>query len=288
MHARRALMYMPGHDRRKIEKAIALQVDTICMDIEDGVAANRKADARQGIAAALAELDFGRSEKLVRINPVQSGLAEDDLGAVLPHHPYGIVVPKIQSVADVHWVEARLEQAERQHGWEAGSLILIVLIETPLAVIHLNEICQSSERLQALIFGADDLAAWMQATRTPAAWEVFYARGAVALHAAAYGLQSIDMVKIDFNDTEGLRQEARMGAEMGYTGKQIIHPNQWPLTAEAFTPSPAQIEEAQRLLDTFDQESSQGRGAYAVEGRMVDMPLIRAARNVIERANAAR
>lgn len=286
MPSRRALLYTPGDDRRKIEKAITLGVDCICMDMEDGVARNRKGEARATIARTLQELDFGRSEKLARINAVDSGLEKDDIEAVLPYRPDGIVIPKIESLGQIQWASEIIEAAELAHGWSLNSIRILVGVETPKAILNLKEIA-SHPRLDALIFGAEDFAASVGAVRTPEAWEVFYARSAVVTAAAAYGLGAIDMVTIDFHDIEKVRREAGFGARLGYTGKQIIHPNQVQPVQEAFTPSDEAIAHARRIVETFEASQREGKGAYALDGQMIDMPLVKAARGLLERAKAA-
>jgi len=286
MRARRALLYMPGDDRHKIEKATRLDVDCICMDMEDGVALSRKDAARRTIAAALVELAFGRSDKLTRINPVGSGLEAADLDAVLPAHPDGVVVPKVERVEQLAWVSERIETAELDYGWPVHSIRLIALVESAKSILNLKEIA-AHPRLDALMFGAEDLAASLGAQRSPGSWEVFYARSAVVLTAAAYGLQSIDMVSIDFKDLEALRQEASFGARLGYSGKQIIHPDQVGPIQAAFTPDEASILQARHLVQAFEEHQAQGSGAFALDGKMIDRPLIRAAEGVLERAHAA-
>jgi len=286
MRARRALLYVPGDDRHKIEKSLTLGVDCICMDMEDGVALNRKAEARATIARALQELDFGRSERLARINPVGSGLEKDDIEAVLPHHPDGIVIPKIESPEQIQWASGKIEAAELANGWPVNSIRLIVDFETARGILNLKEIASHS-RLDALIFGAEDFAASVGATRTAEAWEVFYARSAVVTAASAYGLHAIDMVTIDFRDIERVRREAEYGARLGYTGKQIIHPNQVAPVQEAFTPDDEAIAHARRLVEAFDEHQAKGSGAFALDGKMIDMPLVKAAQNVLARAHTA-
>ena len=236
MHPRRALLYMPGDDWNKINKAITLHVDTICMDMEDGTALNRKQDARATIAKALQELNFGKAEKLVRINAVGSGFEKDDIESVLHCHPDGIVIPKIESLEQIQWASELIETAELANSWELNSIRILVGVETARGMINLKEI-SSHPRLDALIFGAEDYAANIGATRSRAGWEILHARSAVVMHAAAYSLQAIDMVYIDFRDTINLKIEAAQGAAMGYTGKQIIHPAQVGPVQEAFTPS---------------------------------------------------
>lgn len=286
MRARRALLYMPGDDMHKIQKAIGLGVDCICMDIEDAVASNRKMEARSTIFEALQTLDFGRSERLVRINPVGSGLVEEDLRAVLGARPDGLVIPKVGSAEQVRWVSLRLAEAEQEHGWPVGSIVLLALIETALGVVNLKEIASSDPRLQGLIFGAEDLAGDIGAVRTREGWEVFYARSAVVTHAAAFGLQSLDMVYMDLRDIDGLRKESEEAARMAYTGKQIIHPNQVAPVQEAFTPTDEAIAHALRVMEANAQNQEAGAGAFTLDGKMVDAPVVRAAERVLERARA--
>ncbi len=286
MHSRRALLYMPGDDRHKIDKSVTLGVDCICMDMEDGVAFNKKAEARATIARALQEIDFGASEKLARINAVGSGLERDDLSAVLPHHPDGIIIPKLEELSQIQWASDVIEAFELNQGWPVGSIRLLVDVETARGILDLNEIA-SHPRLDALIFGGEDYAASVGAIRTHDAIELLYAREATVLAAAAYGLQAIDIVTIDFKDLEALRTESEFGARLGFSGKQIIHPAQVGPVQEAFTPSAEAIAQAQRIVQTFELSQAKGAGAYALDGKMIDRPLLRNAQKVLDRAKAA-
>ena len=286
MHSRRALLYMPGDDRHKIEKALTLDVDCICMDMEDGVALNRKTEARRTIAAALCELKFGRSEKLARINSVGSGLELEDMEAILPSRPDGIVVPKVESLEQIQWASGKIEAAELALGWPVNSIRILGGVETPRAILNLKEIA-SHARLDGLIFGGDDYAASVGAVRTPEAMELLYARSAVVTVCAAFGLQAIDIVTVDFRDLETVRHEAAFGAQLGYTGKQVIHPAQVGPVQEAFSPNDASIEKARHLVTAFEAHQKEGRGAFALDGKMIDMPLVKAAQGVLERARAA-
>jgi citrate lyase beta subunit len=286
MHSRRALLYMPGDDRHKIEKATTLGVDCICMDMEDGVAINKKAEARLAIAKALRELDFGKSEKLARINAVGSGMERDDILAVLPFRPDGIVIPKMEEPDQIQWASDTIEAAELQNGWPVGSIRLLVDVETAKGILNLKEIASHS-RLDALIFGGEDFAASVGATRTAEAVELLYARQATVIAAAAYGLQAIDIVAIDFKDLEALRLESEFGARLGFTGKQIIHPAQVGPVQNAFTPDATAITHARRIVETFEASQAKGAGAYALDGKMIDRPLLRNAQKVLDRAKAA-
>jgi citrate lyase subunit beta-like protein len=285
MRARRALLYMPGDDWKKITKALTLGVDSICMDMEDGTAFSRKAEARAVIARALRELDFGSSEKLARINSVGSGLENDDIRAVLPLHPDGIVIPKLEEPGQIQWAHEIIEAAELKYGWPVNSVRLLVGIETARGILNLKEIA-SHPRLDALVFGGEDFAASVGATRTPGATELLYARLATLTAAAACDLQAIDIVTIDFKDPKIVRVEALEGAQLGFSGKQIIHPAQVAPVQEAFTPDEQAIARAKRIVETFEANQAKGAGAYDLDGKMIDMPLVRNARKVLERAKA--
>ena len=287
MHSRRALLYMPGDDRRKIEKATTLGVDSICMDMEDGVAVNKKAEARAVIAQAMRELNFGNSERCIRINSIGSGLEKYDLVAALATNPDSIVVPKIESAGQVKWVSDHIETYELSGNLKLGSIRLLIGVETAKGILNLKEIAEADKRLEAIIFGAEDFAASVGATRTKEATEVLYARSAVVTACAANDLQAMDMVFIDFKDAEGLRVESEQGARLGFSGKQIIHPNQVSVAQEAFTPSDKAIEYAKRVVESFEASQREGKGAYALDGKMIDMPLLKNAQKVLDRAKAA-
>ncbi len=286
MHSRRALLYMPGDDWKKITKSITLGVDCICMDMEDGTAISRKAEARAIIAKALQELDFGASEKLARINSVGSGWEQDDIEAVLPCRPDGIVIPKVESFEHVDWAAEIIETAELKYGWPINSIRILIGVETAKGILNLKELA-AHPRLDAIIFGGEDYAASIGATRTKDAVELLYARQAVLVACAANDLQAIDIVSIDYRAIEALRSEAEFGARLGYSGKQIIHPAQVEPVQTAFTPDDEAVAHARRIVETFEASQKEGRGAYALDGKMIDMPLLRNAQKVLARAKAA-
>ena len=284
---RRALLYMPGDDLRKIQKAAKLGVDCVCLDIEDGTALNRKQAARETIADALRRIDFGRSERLVRINPIGSGLENDDLAATIGGRPDGYVLPKVESAEPIEWLCWRLTGAEQAHGWPIGSTRVLAIVETARGIVNLREIANCDRRVEGLIFGAEDLAGDIGATRTREGKEVLYARSAVVTYAAAFNLQAIDMVYVDFQDVEGLIRESLEGAQLGFTGKQIIHPGQVEPVQAAFTPSDEAIAHARRIVEAFDAHQADGAGAFALDGKMVDLPIVKAAQRVLDKAEAA-
>ena len=286
MHSRRALLYMPGDNWKMITKSVTLGVDSICMDMEDGTAVNKKAEARATIVKALQELDFGASEKLARINSVGSGFEKDDIETVLPHHPDGIMIPKVESYEHVEWANRIIEAAELKYGWAMNSVRVLIGVETARGILNLKEIA-AHPRLDAIIFGGEDFAASVGATRTKDAIELLYARQAVVVACAVFDLQAIDIVTIDYKDIEALRVESEFGARLGFVGKQIIHPAQVEPVKTAFTPNDEAVVYAKRIIETFEASQKEGKGAYSLDGKMIDMPLVKNAQKVLARAKAA-
>jgi citrate lyase beta subunit len=213
-------------------------------------------------------------------------MEKEDIEAVLPFHPDGIVIPKMESLEQIQWAHEIIEAAELKQGWPLNSIRILVDVETAKGILNLKEIA-SHARLDALIFGGEDFAASLGATRTREALELLYARQATVTAAAAFGLQAIDIVTIDFRDIEALRKESEFGAQLGFTGKQIIHPAQVEPVQAAFTPNEEAIVQAKRIVETFEASQKEGKGAYALEGKMIDMPLLKNAQKVLERAKAA-
>jgi citrate lyase beta subunit len=288
IRARRAPLFLPGDSERKIAKAAALGADAVVLDLEDGVAASQKAAARALTARALRDIDFGASERLVRVNAAGSGLEREDLAQTLPGRPNGYVLPKVESAETVRQVSAWLCAEERTRGWPEGGIGLLALIESAGGVLRLAEIAGADARLCALIFGAEDFAASIGAKRTAEGREVLYARSAVVVAAAAHGLAAVDTLFVDFQDDEGLRRDAAVAVEMGFSGKLAIHPRQVPILHAAFTPPADEVAAAQRLLDAFEAHARQGTGTFALDGKMVDMPMVRSARQVLARAGIRR
>ncbi len=278
---RRAPLFIPGDSPRKIEKGLTVDADVIILELEDGVAYDRKAEARQMAAEALQSLDFGRTERLVRINALETGLAEADLEATLIGRPDGYVIPKVEGAATLQWVSKTIRTWEQKQGWPVGEIKLLAIIETALGVMNLREVATADDQLDALMFGAEDLAGDIGAIRTSAGWEVFYAKSAVVTAAAAFGLEAIDTPVINFKDSTGLAAEAQQALEMGYSGKMAIHPAQLETLHQVFTPSPEAVAAAQRLLEAYEEHQARGSGVFTLDGKMVDRPMVRAAQKIL-------
>ena len=292
---RRALMYVPGCDERKVAKVPGLGADCVCLDCEDGVALNRKTEARDNIRDILdtQRIDFGASECSVRVNSLESGLCREDVLAVLGgrHLPSALHLPKCGGREDLLALtgavrEALVRPLDRPLG-------LIMFIESARALLDIDTICREARQIcedsglmvpEAVVFGSDDFAADIGATRTADCTELLLARQTVVLAAKAHRLQAIDAVYIDYKDTEGLRRQAEEGARWGFTGKQVIHPGQVEVVQEAFSPSQERLEWAQELVREHREQQGQGRGAFTFRGAMIDMPTVRQAENVLAMA----
>eukprot|EP01083_Nonionella_stella_P092887 260177_1 len=281
---RRALLYMPGNNARMVAKAARLSVDTICMDLEDAVTVDKKILARQSIVSSLESVDFGLSEVMFRINPVASGFGEGDLKAVLRSKvlPHGIVIPKVEDASQLEFVDSVISDIT---GAKGDNIKLLALVESAKAVVRLQEISAAvPHRLEGLIFGADDYAADIGALRSASNSEVSFARNLTLLHAKAAGLQAIDLVNIRFKEPDQLETESREGFHLGFTGKQIIHPSQIEPVQRCFSPSDDVVSRAKRILEAYEHHLEIGKGAFTLDGEMIDMPSIKNAQGIIARA----
>nr|XP_002740813.1 PREDICTED: citrate lyase subunit beta-like protein, mitochondrial-like [Saccoglossus kowalevskii] len=296
---RRAMLYVPGNDERKLKKIPTLKADCVCMDCEDGVALNRKEEARNTICTMLDELELpSYMDRAVRINSIDNPtLAEEDLKVIMKAKrlPATLMVPKVNEPQQLHWVAEKLKEvlSDRQL---SQPMKLVIFIESAIALIHLREILHHGMdlskdgpfMLDGVVFGSDDFCADIGASRSSDASELIYARQKVVTTAKAYRLQAIDLVHIDFKDSEGLKRQSLEGARMGYTGKQVIHPNQISIVQEAFSPSTEKIEWAQELVKAFEDHQSSGKGAFTFRGSMIDMPLLLQAKNVLRMVDAVK
>ncbi|WP_123621374.1 CoA ester lyase [Halorubrum sp. CSM-61] len=286
--ARRSLLFSPGDRPELMRKAPGAGADVICFDLEDAVAPDRKAEARESVRAVLADSDFGPdAEVCVRLtasDPAadldalvgagKGGRSETPAGLRLD----AVMLPKVESPDRV--AEAASLCADR--GLDPA---VFALVETAAGVLSAESIAAASAT-DALVFGAEDLAADVGATRTDEGTEVLYAREHVVLAAGAAEVDAIDTVYTDFSDADGLREEAAFALTLGYDGKLAIHPAQVDPINAAFTPDPEEVEWAERVLDARDAADREGRAVFRVDGEMIDAPLIAQAERIVERAGA--
>jgi citrate lyase subunit beta-like protein len=283
---------VPSSSSKFLEKSRSLTVDTIAYDLEDSVTPTLKPSARQNILSFLsAPRPPNITELSVRINAVSSGLALQDLTTILPSpHLDAVVIPKVNRASDLHFVTDVLRHTlPERHGEDSPNpLKIIALIESAEAVMNLKEICSASPYLSGLIFAAEDFALDLSLTRTPSLTEFLYARSAIATAARAFELPStIDLVCTSFRGKEGLRtleEECLQGKGMGFNGKQCIHPGQVSTVSRIFSPEMEEVEWAVRIVIAQRKAEAAGKGAWALDGKMIDAPVEGKARRLVEKA----
>jgi len=280
----RSLLFMPADSPRKIAKGAELPADAIIADLEDSVAHSRKQEARSLLVNSFQALPPDAPLRCIRINPIHSPFWPDDLLETFAAAPQIYVIPKVESAADLHRVDEQLTRLERQAGMPAGTVSLLPLVESAAGVVNLPEIARAGPRTVALAFGSEDFAGDVGAQRTREGWEVFYARSAVVTAAAAFGLQAVDTVYTDLADDSGLAEESETVQKMGFRGKLAIHPRQVEVINRAFTPDLTEVAAARRLIAVFEAHQRAGRGVCVLDGKMVDMPMYRAAQDLLARA----
>jgi len=289
MTLRRSIHFVPGGNEKMLNKALGLPADSLILDLEDSVTPDRKAMARDEVCEWLAHADFGNQEKLVRINPMDSEWGREDLEAVLQHRPNGIVLPKVLDLKAVHAVDQLIINQEKIAGADYSDIkLLLIGTEMAAAVFNLAQMV-THERVDGVTWGAEDLSASLgaRAKRDEQGnyLEVFsFVRSICLLAAVAAKVQPIDAVYVDIKNIKGLQQECKTAADMGFTGKITIHPDQIDIVNEAFTPSAAEIEVAAALVAAFEEQQAEGKMTFRFEGEMVDVPHLKRAQQVLELA----
>lgn len=289
---RRAVHFVPGANERMLTKSLALPADSLVLDLEDAVTPENKDSARSIVSGWLRDVDFGRQERVVRPNPLDSPWGADDLRATMEAPPDAYLIPKVSTVADVQAVDAELTRLEQEYGHPPGRVsLLLVATETPAGVLNLPTF-PTCQRVAGMTWGAEDLSAAIGARRARrpdgAYLDVFrHCRVQTLLACAAGGVQPIASVFVEIRELDALRAECREDAWMGFTGKVTIHPDQIPIVNEAFTPSPDEAREASELVSAFRVAQADGRMAFNFKGQMVDVPHLRRAETIVERARQA-
>ena len=288
MDVKRTWMFVPGHAQRFIDKAMSLSCDVMMLDIEDGVTPAEKPAARVLIAEALGRpKEPGGPVRFVRINAVGGEHSEADLRAAVRPGLEGLVLPKVESAEEVQTVAAYLNGREAEVGLERGSVALAAAIETPRGLFSALAIADSSPRMVALMFGAEDYG-WelgLPAVREEEAAELLHARSIIVAAARAAHIQPVDGVWPDLGDEDGLRLDVAKARRLGFGGKALFHPSQIDAINAAFAPTPAEIDYAERVTDAFDEAFARGEGSIAFEGRLVDRPIAERARATLRLAD---
>ena len=263
--ARRSLLYMPGSNRRALEKARGLPADGLIIDLEDAVAADAKEAARAIAAAALAAGGYGTRELVLRVNPLDTPWGHADLAVAATMPIDAVLLPKVESADRVRLAVSLLDALgapERLAVW--------CMIETPLGVLEAREIAAASPRLAALVLGTSDLTKELRALVTRDRLPLITSLGLTMLAARAYGLAILDGVHLDLPDEEGFGLSCRQGRELGFDGKTLIHPKQIAAANLAYAPSPEEIEWSRRIIAAHAEAEAAGKGVVLVDGKLIE------------------
>lgn len=266
----RSFLFVPGNNKRFIDKAKALKADIICLDLEDSVPLNDKEPARQMISDILKARSEFSSEIYVRINSFDSGLAEADLKAVVQNGINGVVIPKVNGEEEVWALSKLITTLEHERKIKDGTVEMMPSIENAKGVINAFKIASASPRVSALVFGVFDFLFDMGLEYVEDGMEYTYARAKVPVDARAAGVYAIDSIWQKIEDIDGLIRDATTGMRLGYKGKSIIHPSQIEPVHKIFVPNKEEVEWARKVVDALSDAMSKGVGAIRLEGKMID------------------
>jgi citrate lyase subunit beta/citryl-CoA lyase len=273
---RRSVLYMPGSNARALEKGRTLAADALILDLEDAVAPDAKEKARRQVAAALAEGGYGTREILVRVNGLDGDWGHDDVAAVAKSGADAVLLPKVERAEAVRELEAYLVACEAP-----AELAIWCMIETPLGVLHAEEIAWSSQRLGGFVMGTSDLAKDLHCLHTPDRLPFVTSLSLCILAARAHGLAILDGVHLDLADDAGFADSCRQGLEFGFDGKTLIHPKTIEKANEIFAPSAEEIAWSERIIAAHEAAAKQGQGVVVVDGKLIENLHVENARRVV-------
>jgi len=270
---RRSRLYIPGNNPSIMQNIAVFGADTVILDLEDAVAPPEKDAARILVKYALENVDFGRTERGVRINPLNTPFGKKDLDMVLSSDVELIFLPKTESAEDVKELCSLIGDRE---------ICISPIIETAKGVLNAYEIASADPRVVMLCFGAEDFTRDIGAERTREGKELFWARSMIVMGAKAAGIQASDTVFSDINDMDGLIQETRFAKSLGFDGKGLIHPSQIEPVHKVFSPTQEEIEYARKVVDALREAEEKGLGVIALGRKMIDRPVAERAKRILK------
>ncbi|MEE8245737.1 MAG: CoA ester lyase [Alphaproteobacteria bacterium] len=278
---RRSVLYMPGSNARALEKAKTLAADSLILDLEDAVTPEAKSEARDQVCAAVRAGGYGRRELVVRVNAFDTPWGDEDLAAAAASGADAILLPKAESAAMVRDAEALMAR-----NGAPDEMALWCMIETPLGVLHAEEVAGAGARLACLVMGTSDLTKELGARHTAARTPMLASLALSVLAARAHGRAILDGVHLDLDDEEGFVAACQQGLELGFDGKTLIHPKQIAPCNRAFAPSTDELAWSHRIIEAFAEAEAEGKGVTVVDGRLVENLHVENARRVLTLAQA--
>lgn len=284
---RRSVLYMPGSNARALEKAREIPADALILDLEDAVAPDAKEEARAQVCAAVKQGGYGKREIAIRVNGLDTPWGMADIEAAVAASPHAILVPKINSAADVERAEHALSEAGAR-----SDIQLWCMIETPLAMLNIQAIAakvrEPGSRMSVWVMGTNDIAKELRAAHTPDRVPMLASLGLALIAARAYGLVILDGVYNDIKNEQGFADICEQGRDMGFDGKTLIHPSQVGPCNTIFSPDPETVAFARKTIEAFELPENKGKGVLKVDGRMVEILHAEIARRTVAIADAIR
>ncbi len=282
---RRTMLYIPGNNPAMLQQAGVYGADSLLLDLEDAVALNQKDAARILVRNMLKTINFYDAEVCVRVNHLSTPFGMADLEEIVPLQPHAIRFPKTETVEELKELIRIIEDIENRHNLPHDKMTIHAMIETALGVQNVFDIAKFSKRVDALTIGGQDLTADMNIANSKDGSGIDLARKMIVMAAKANSIDAIDTVFVDINDEEGLRAETVYIKKIGYSGKAVINPRQIDIIHSVFTPTEEEIRKAYRVVTEFNKNTKAGIGVFAIDGKMVDAPVVTRAKYVLELAN---
>ncbi len=283
---RRTMLFVPGNNPGMIADAHIYGSDAVMFDLEDSVTLTEKDAARILVYNALKTIDYGEVEIVVRVNPLSTSYGRDDIFAMVAAGCPVIRMPKTETAQDVIDTEKCIEEAEKAAGVPVGKTKILTAVESALGITNAYAIATASPRIIGIALGAEDYCANLKTTRSAEGTELFYARSAIVVAARAAGIDALDTVYSNVNDTEGLIEQTKLIKQLGFDGKSIINPRQIAPINSVFRPTDKDIEKALRIIEAADDAAKKGSGVVSLDGKMIDKPIYMRAQRVITLARA--
>ncbi len=278
---RRSVLYMPGSNARALEKGKSLSADALILDLEDAVAPDAKALARQQVVDAVKGGGYGHRELVIRVNGLDSPWGAEDLAAVATAGVDAVLLPKVESAEMVADAQSHLDAAGG-----ASDLPVWCMMETPLGILNAKEVAGASPRIDCLVMGTSDLVKELQAAHTIQRLPVLASLSVCLLAARAYGLSILDGVHLDLADDAGFRAACEQGKELGFDGKTLIHPKTLGPANEVFAPSQSEVSFARRIIEAFTAATSEGKGVVVLDGKLIENLHVETAKRTVALADA--
>ena len=272
---RRSMLYVPGCSMRYLNKARTLRVDSVILDLGDPILVDKKVESRKFVSEAVLAGGYGRREVVVRVNDLDSPWGRDDVKAVANSGADAVLFPNVESRADVLEALALLDEAGGKH------LPIMLMIESPLGVLRAEEIASASDRIACLVLATSDLLNQLHGRRTPDRIALTYSLSHVLLAGRAYDRAVVDGISTDLKDMQSFELACRLGRDLGFDGKSLVHPFQLPYCNDAFTPKPYDLAAALEVIDALEKAHREGRGTVVVNGRLIEGHHVKAAKRLL-------